>query len=361
MLRDVPCPEPVLVVAGAVFRNINRFFQQFVYLPADLHDALGINFPSQIIHGTVFRRPIRGPADGRPGVIVDPMEVAELPWHNAGVLPDGKRRPPGAHGLGEAPLEQFLHPLGPEPLERIFGVLGREGPQMVGHPHPGILVPHLQPRLPDEPIGLDVGGRHIGHHPAHFQKALPSRRPCALQIPVVSINIRLVDGNILADQIPHALHHFPHEAQEIGDVVPLSEAASFLQPQRVAEMVEGQQHGDPRLLQRLDLLPVMGDGLLVKKTVLGLDAAPFHSHAVALDAHVLHERQIFLPPLVVIHSRRRVAVVLDAALAVPVIPVAVFVAALDLGSGGGRAQEQAVLQLKLHCISSPRRRSRRSV
>jgi hypothetical protein len=200
-----------------------------------------------------------------------------------------------------------------------------------------------------------VSRRHIGHDPAHFQKALPPRRPGPLQIPIISINVGLIDRNILADQIPHALHHFPHEAQITGNVVPLSESAPLLQPQGVVEVVEGQQHGDPRLFQRLDLLPIVGNSLLIKDPISRLHPAPFHSHAVALDAHILHQLQILPPPLIVVHGAGGIAVILDIPPAVPVVPVAVIVSALDLRSRGSCSQKHTVLQLKLHRISSPRR------
>ena len=49
-----------------------------------------------------------------------------------------------------------------------------------------------------------------------------------------------------------------------------------------------------------------------------VEPAPFHPHAVALDAHILHEFQILPPPLIVVHSGGGIAVILDISPAVPV-------------------------------------------
>ena len=66
-----------------------------------------------------------------------------------------------------------------------------------------------------------MGGGEVGHHPAHSQKAPLARRPGAVKVAVEGVDIGLVDGDILADQIPQSLHYLMDVAKVIGDVVGL--------------------------------------------------------------------------------------------------------------------------------------------
>ena len=61
-----------------------------------------------------------------------------------------------------------------------------------------------------------MGRGQIGHHPGHIRQAPPAGGPGALQKAPVGVDIGLVDGDILADQISHALHNPVDEAEEAG-------------------------------------------------------------------------------------------------------------------------------------------------
>ena len=222
---------------------------------------------------------------------------------------------------------------------------------MVGKADLGVRKAHLQPGFADEAVGLNVGGGEVGHNPGRLQQVPLARGPGPLEIAVVGVDIGLVDGDILADQIAHALHHPADEAEEIGDVIALGECALLLQPEGVAEVVEGEQGADAAPNQGLQLLPVVGNHGVVEHAVLRLHPAPLHAQPAALDAHTGHQLQVLLPADIVVRSYGGVAAVLDAALAVPCVPAVVLTAALDLGGGGRRAQQQARLELKIHCAS----------
>ena len=104
MLRDIAGAEIVGVVAGAVFRNVDGAGEQFVKLLAGLGDALGVDFPAQVIDRAVGRYAIGGAADRGAGVVVYPVEVAEAARDDAGVFANGENRFAGTHGAGQAAI-----------------------------------------------------------------------------------------------------------------------------------------------------------------------------------------------------------------------------------------------------------------
>ena len=198
-----------------------------------------------------------------------------------------------------------------------------------------------------------MGGSQIGHHPAHGQEAPLARRPGAVKVAVEGVDVGLVDGDVLADQISQGLHHLVDVAEVVGDVVGAEEGALLLQPERIAEVVQGEKGPDAPLLHGRDLFTVVVQSLLGEYPLLRLDAAPLQAEAVALKAHVRHQVQVLPPANIVLRGYRGVAVVLDVAPAVPVVPVVVLIAALDLGGGGGGAQEHPGLERIFHKACPP--------
>ena len=343
VLGNVPGPEVLAVVACAVGGDIDGPGNQPAKALAHLHNARRADLPAQIAHRAALCRAVGGSAHRGAGVVVDPVEVAVPARDNGRVAADGEAGPAGAHGPGQTALEQLLRPGGPEAVDRVGAVLGPEGAQMEGRAHPGVLKAHLQPGLADEAVGLDVGGGQVGHDAGHVQKVPFARGPRAGEPAVVGVEVGGVEGDVLADQIPEALHHPAHVAQKAGDVVAAGKGPPVLQPQGVGEVVEGEQGTDAPVRQVLELLAVAGDGLLVKHAVLRLHPAPLHAHPAALDAQLLHQRPVLLPAAEVVHGRGRVGAVLDMSLGVPAAPAAVCRAALDPCGGRGHAQQHAGL------------------
>ena len=93
------------------------------------------------------------------------------------------------------------------------------------------------------------------------------------------------------------------------------------------------------LAEEFELFNVMLHGALVENPALGLYPAPLQAEPAALQAHTGHELRVLLPALPVHGGYRGVRAILYISTPVPVVPVVVFVPALDLRRRAGRAQQ----------------------
>ncbi len=97
-------------------------------------------------------------------------------------------------------------------------------------------------------------------------------------------------------------------------------------------MPQGYHGFYPQVPQHGKLLPVAGDGLLVKLAGLWLNPAPFQPHAAALDSHIRHKARILLPLFPML--RRDFRAILHPPQLMPFVPAIIFVIAFNLRRGG---------------------------
>ena len=136
-------------------------------------------------------------------------------------------------------------------------------------------------------------------------------------------------------------------AFEQAAVVRLGEPAQPLEPERVGEVVQGDEHADAAGGEAVEQVAVVVERGLVPAPFFRLDPAPLDGHAVALVAERGQQVHVLAVAAVVVTGPARglahpaLAVrpgTIRLLLAVP--GLAVDVVALDLVAGGGAAPEE---------------------
>ena len=84
-------------------------------------------------------------------------------------------------------------------------------------------------------------------------------RPVAEEIAVCGVDVRLVDGDPVADQIAEAVGAELGKRQKIVEIFPLRKRPQTLEPHGVGKMMDGQQRPDAELTHIFELCAVMCD------------------------------------------------------------------------------------------------------
>ena len=208
----------------------------------------------------------------------------------------------------------------------------------------------------DVSVCADMGFSHIREGSDDRCHRLFLRRPFAPQKTVGAIDVRLVDGNIIADDISKGFYCLFHKGKKYLGRILMLERAHILKPQRVCEMVERQKRLNPLREHIFYLLAIVLYSLLGVNSPLRLDPAPLDTETVYLKPHIRHKVDILLEANVMIVGANGSRAVLDLSLCGKSRPVVVFVTALDLSRRRSRTQKNALFKLKLH-RALPLRRS----
>jgi hypothetical protein len=199
---------------------------------------------------------------------------------------------------------------------------------------------------------------HDGNGPAVGEQEVVAgpqrRRPVAQPGRVVADLVRLqarAPGLVVGDPVLHAiaqvLDHHLHVFAERVRRRPRGPAARFLQALREVPVEEGRVGDDARFQQGVHQPAVEVEALLVHGAApFGQDARPGDREAIGLEAELLHEGDVFAPPVIVVAGHVARGPVADPArrAAEPVpdgLPASVPVrGALDLIGGGGGAPDE---------------------
>ena len=197
----------------------------------------------------------------------------------------------------------------------------------------------------EHPVAADVAVGHVFEHGEGLGEFLVSRGPVAEEIAVGRIDVRLVDGDPVADEIAEAVGAELGKGEEIVEIFAFGERAHALEPHGVGEMVDRQQRADAELAQVFQLRAVVRDGGFVDLPALAHDPGPLDAETGDGQVQTGHERAVLAPAVPVVVGDGGVGAVLDPALVIPVVPIAADLSALDLRRGGADAKQKALREL----------------
>ena len=221
VLVDIPGAEGILIVAGAVFRDPDGALEQLFQLGCDLRQTVGINLPAEVVARAVFPDAVGKARDGRARVIVDAMEIAVFALRQLPVVLQRQAEHACGHSLRNCALKQPLDGSGRGGLHGIFRVFRLKYAQMVRKADHGVGIAHGFARRVEHLIAADVAEGHIFQHRERLGKAFMAGRPVAEEIAVCGVDVRLVDGDPVADQIAEAVGAKLCEGQKIVQILPL--------------------------------------------------------------------------------------------------------------------------------------------
>ena len=180
-------------------------------------------------------------------------------------------------------------------------------------------------------------------NPQHGEADGRDLRPGGESAPVVE----LVDHVPAADRLGDLWYEEAEVALEVAPVVWPGESAQPVEPERVGEVVQGDEHADTAGGEPVEQVEVVVKRGLVPASLFRLDPAPLDGHAVGPVAERGQQVHVLAVAAVVVTGPARglahpaLAVrpgTIRLLLAVP--GLAVDVVALDLVAGGGAAPEE---------------------
>ena len=155
------------------------------------------------------------------------------------------------------------------------------------------------------------------------------------------IDNRLIECDPQIAVIAENSRHLFYEAFEDGDYRGILPAAATGQPKGRGEVMECDHWFQVMIPHTLEDGTVTPDGLIVPDTFAGLDAAPFHGHAVGILSHHPGCFQIRLGVVPPVAGVAGGLTAIDVAIVFPRMPVVVRVAAFHLMRGGRAAPTES--------------------
>ena len=292
-----------MIIGGAVFGDVDgQLRQKGVELAAAFHDTVRVNLPAEIIHRHARQRAVAQAGCSGAGIIIEAQKigVGALISQQIGPIDTG--------------LEQIFRDATGQTVPEIAGRIGGERPHMGGKPHLGLRPAHFRMDRVDQAVGAAVAFAQHLHNPQGMQGIAFPRRKTAPQIAAEGVDIRFVDGDVLADQIAQPPDGVFHHGQVALHRPGAQKASLPFEPHGIGKMVECKQHFDAVLPQQGDLLAHLLQLFFAEFPFPRLQSGPFQPKAVVADAHFSHQAGILLQMAAVVGGNIGIAVILDAAL-----------------------------------------------
>ena len=172
-----------------------------------------------------------------------------------------------------------------------------------------------------------------------------SGRPVAEEIAVGGIDVRLIDGDPVADQIAETVGTKLSKGQKIIEIFSLCKPAQTLEPHGIGKMMDGQQRADAQLVHVLQLCAVVRDRRFIDLAAGRHDARPFYAYAGDRQMQPGHQCAVFMPAVPMVIGDCRIGSVLDLTLMIPVVPAAADLPALDLRRSGTDTEQKSLWEL----------------
>ena len=148
--------------------------------------------------------------------------------------------------------------------------------------HPGVRLQFV-----GQPIGVDVGRGQVGVDVGERLQGADAGRPDPEVVGVGGVDVGLVDGDPLVHQVAERGDHPLRVLLEGLGALGVQEAAGVLEPDRVVEMVQGDQRLDPGVDQPAELAAIVVDRGHVELAAAGFHPGPLQTHPVVLDVESL--------------------------------------------------------------------------
>ena len=129
---------------------------------------------------------------------------------------------------------------------------------------------------------------------------MPERGKAAHHISHHDEHLRLVEGHPVLDILGKCVHRNLHIIQIQVDDLRGFPSAQPIHPHRHVPVIQGDQGLDAIGFQFVNQIPIEGNPFFIHFALLRHDPRPADGETVALQPHLLHQRHVFLPAVIMI-------------------------------------------------------------
>src|SRR5579875_906597 len=193
---------------------------------------------------------------------------------------------------------------------------------------------------------LDVSLHQVAQNTQSETNIMLAWRIGAKYVAQKSVDVRFVDGEPEVAQVLQRLYDIGGVADEIKNVALVGKTAAVGKPQRVSEVMQGDEWFHMAAAQICEHLPVTVDGGAIPLPLPRLNAAPFDAQAQSVVFHLLGPLKIafrVVPPIAGVSS---IFSGKNMPLLLPAIPLIVRIAALTLIRRRRRAPQKSARELQ---------------